>query len=99
MNKKKIQPLSFDWGNRIVVKEIDKKTYNPRFETYYHMPAERELFEFKSVSAASYFLKLFKDDLEILYSGLVDLMRYTTFYRRIDYDQKKGEFHSQRKTK
>ena len=90
--QKKIQPLSFDWGNRIVVKEIDKKTYNPRFETYYHMPAERELFEFKSVSAASYFLKLFKDDLEILYSGLVDLMRYTTFYRRIDYDQKKESF-------
>lgn len=80
----KMQPLSFSWENRIVIKAIDKNNYNPKFKTYCRvLSAERELFEFKSVSAASYFLKLYKDDLAILYSGLLNLMsyRFTSIYR------------------
>ena len=87
----KIQPLSFNSSETtICINAVDKNNYNPKFETFcYLLPAERDLFEFKSVSAASYFLKLYKDDLVYLYSGL---NRYSDIRLRRAIENKVGSF-------
>ena len=81
----KTQPLSFGRKSRIGVREIDKRNYIPEFlRSNRIITAERDFFEFKSVSAASYFFKLYKEDLVILYSGLLNIMKHILYHGIVD---------------